>query len=60
MTSSLYRFLKNLIGKDVTRISMPVHFNEPLSFTQVKSHDYHMTVDEYFFLYRDCVRILNT
>ena len=28
-------FLKNLVGKDITRISMPVHFNEPLSFTQV-------------------------
>ena len=29
---------------------MPVHFNEPLSFTQVMSHESHMTVDEYFFL----------
>lgn len=33
-TTNLWTFLKNLIGKDVTRISMPVHFNEPLSFTQ--------------------------
>ena len=27
--------LKNLVGKDVTKIALPVHLNEPLSFTQV-------------------------
>lgn len=42
----LYSFLKNWIGRDLTRITMPVTFNEPLSFTQVKErfrlspHDY--------------------
>ena len=24
-----------MIGKDVTKIALPVHLNEPLSFTQV-------------------------
>ena len=28
-------FAKSVIGLDVTRITMPIHFNEPLSFTQV-------------------------
>ena len=27
--------LKNFVGKDVTKIALPVHLNEPLSFTQV-------------------------
>ncbi len=31
----LYSLLKNMVGKDVTKIAMPVHLNEPLSFTQV-------------------------
>lgn len=28
-------FAKSVIGLDLTKITMPVHFNEPLSFTQV-------------------------
>jgi hypothetical protein len=31
---SLWSLLKNFVGKDVTRIALPVHLNEPLSFTQ--------------------------
>lgn len=31
---SLWSILKNCIGKDMTRIAMPIHFNEPLSFIQ--------------------------
>lgn len=31
---SLWSILKNCIGKDMTRIAMPIHFNEPLSFLQ--------------------------
>jgi hypothetical protein len=31
---SLWSFAKSVIGLDVTRITMPIHFNEPLSFTQ--------------------------
>lgn len=31
---SLWSLLKNLVGKDVTKIALPVHLNEPLSFTQ--------------------------
>ena len=27
-------FLKHVLGRDVTRVTMPVYFNEPLSFTQ--------------------------
>ena len=27
--------MKNMLGKDVTRIALPVHLNEPLSFCQV-------------------------
>ena len=34
-TLSIYSVLKNLVGKDVTKVAMPVHLNEPLSFTQV-------------------------
>ena len=30
--------LKNFVGKDVTRIALPVHLNEPLSFTQVNNN----------------------
>ncbi|XP_019852777.1 PREDICTED: oxysterol-binding protein 1-like [Amphimedon queenslandica] len=33
-TVGLWAFLKNLVGKDVTRISMPITFNEPISFLQ--------------------------
>eukprot|EP00039_Didymoeca_costata_P006210 m.88312 g.88312 ORF g.88312 m.88312 type:complete len:748 (+) comp13159_c0_seq2:213-2456(+) len=31
---SLWSVMKNSIGKDLSKISMPVNFNEPLSFTQ--------------------------
>ncbi|KAI9222224.1 Oxysterol-binding protein-domain-containing protein [Blastocladiella britannica] len=31
---SLWSVLKNAIGKDLTRITLPVHFNEPLSMLQ--------------------------
>lgn len=31
---SVWSILKNCIGKDLTRISMPVYFNEPLSMCQ--------------------------
>lgn len=31
---NLWSLLKNLIGKDVTRIALPVNLNEPLSFCQ--------------------------
>lgn len=31
---SLWSILKNCIGKDLSRITMPVVFNEPLSFLQ--------------------------
>jgi hypothetical protein len=28
---SFWKILKDLIGKDLTRVSMPIYFNEPLS-----------------------------
>jgi oxysterol-binding protein 1 len=31
---SVWQILKDLIGKDLTKVSMPVYFNEPLSLTQ--------------------------
>jgi len=31
---SFWRILKDLIGKDLTRVSMPIYFNEPLSMLQ--------------------------
>lgn len=31
---SLWSILKNFIGKDLSKITMPVLFNEPLSFLQ--------------------------
>jgi hypothetical protein len=31
---SVWQVLKDLIGKDLTKISMPVYFNEPLSLNQ--------------------------
>lgn len=31
---SLWSVMKNSIGKDLSKIPMPVHFNEPLSFNQ--------------------------
>lgn len=30
----LYKLLKNLIGKDLTKLSLPVFLNEPLSLSQ--------------------------
>ena len=27
--------MKSAVGKDLTRVTMPVHFNEPVSFLQV-------------------------
>ena len=31
---NFWKILKELIGKDLTKISLPVYFNEPLSMTQ--------------------------
>jgi hypothetical protein len=31
---SFWTILKDLIGKDLTKVSMPVYFNEPISLTQ--------------------------
>lgn len=28
-----WKILKDLIGKDLTKVSMPVYFNEPISIT---------------------------
>lgn len=33
---SLINFMKSVVGKDLTKVTMPVHFNEPLSFLQVR------------------------
>jgi hypothetical protein len=33
MKISFWKILKDLIGKDLTKVSMPVYFNEPLSLT---------------------------
>lgn len=32
--------MKNCIGKELTKIPMPVHFNEPLSTLQRLAEDY--------------------
>ena len=39
---SLWKILKEMIGKDLTKVSLPVYFNEPLSMTQrvVESAEY--------------------
>ncbi|KAM8704724.1 hypothetical protein ACLKA7_009217 [Drosophila subpalustris] len=37
---SLWSIVKNLIGKDLTKIPMPVNFNEPLSMLQRLTEDY--------------------
>jgi hypothetical protein len=37
---SLWSILKNSMGKDVTKISMPVNFSEPLSMLQRLTEDY--------------------
>ena len=31
---NLFSFLKTVIGKDLTKVTMPVYFNEPISFLQ--------------------------
>ena len=31
---SIWQVIKDSVGKDLTKITMPVAFNEPLSFTQ--------------------------
>ena len=31
---SFWQVFKDLVGKDLTRVSMPVYFNEPLSLNQ--------------------------
>eukprot|EP00042_Codosiga_hollandica_P042778 m.396451 g.396451 ORF g.396451 m.396451 type:complete len:783 (-) comp56410_c0_seq1:116-2464(-) len=36
---NLWSVMKNCIGKDLSKIPMPVHFNEPLSFTQRLAED---------------------
>eukprot|EP00112_Aurelia_sp_Birch-Aquarium-sp1_P007565 Seg1825.2 transcript_id=Seg1825.2/GoldUCD/mRNA.D3Y31 product="Oxysterol-binding protein 2" protein_id=Seg1825.2/GoldUCD/D3Y31 len=36
---SLFSFLRSTIGKDLTRVTMPVFFNEPLSFLQRLAED---------------------
>ncbi|KAI9297005.1 hypothetical protein K502DRAFT_323508 [Neoconidiobolus thromboides FSU 785] len=44
---SLWSVLKNAIGKDLTKISLPVHFNEPSSMLQRMAEDmeYSMLLD---------------
>lgn len=39
---SLWKVLKEMIGKDLSKVSLPVYFNEPLSMTQrvVESNEY--------------------
>lgn len=39
---SFFKILKEMIGKDLTKVSLPVYFNEPLSMTQrvVESNEY--------------------
>ena len=39
MSLNLWKILKNCIGKDLSRIPMPVNFNEPLSFLQRLAED---------------------
>ena len=34
---NLWSYLKQCIGKELTKITMPVHWNEPLSLLQVMS-----------------------
>ena len=31
--------MKSVVGKDLTKVTMPVHFNEPLSFLQVRDYN---------------------
>ncbi len=32
---SLWTLIKDMVGKDLTRVCLPVYFNEPLSALQV-------------------------
>eukprot|EP00916_Digyalum_oweni_P011060 GHVL01018388.1.p1 GENE.GHVL01018388.1~~GHVL01018388.1.p1 ORF type:complete len:403 (+),score=72.99 GHVL01018388.1:86-1210(+) len=41
--NSLWSVLKDMIGKDLSRISMPVYFNEPTSFLQRFAEDLQYT-----------------
>ena len=38
---SVWSFLRHCLGKDLTRVPMPITFNEPLSFTQRICEDLH-------------------
>lgn len=42
-----WKILKDLIGKDLTKVSMPVYFNEPTSITQKSAEtlEYHELLD---------------
>ncbi len=33
---SLWSLIKDMVGKDLTRVCLPVYFNEPLSALQVR------------------------
>jgi len=37
---SLWGVIKNAIGKDLSKLPLPVHFNEPLSMLQRLTEDY--------------------
>ncbi len=45
---SIWSVLKNMIGKDLTKITMPATINEPLSFTQrlAEAFEYYHLVDQ--------------
>jgi hypothetical protein len=32
--ASIFKVLKDMIGKDITKFAVPVHFNEPVSMLQ--------------------------
>lgn len=34
---SLWTLIKDMVGKDLTRVCLPVYFNEPLSALQVRA-----------------------
>ena len=37
MKASIFKVLKDMIGKDITKFAVPVGFNEPLSMLQKQS-----------------------
>jgi hypothetical protein len=43
MKVSMWAVLKDLIGKDLSKISMPVYFNEPLSMLQKMAETFEYT-----------------